>query len=62
MKIEIETGICHTCRFFCETEDGDRYCTIYNKSWNMEDESDDKWDDAAEVDWCKVVSVEVKER
>lgn len=58
MRIEIPTGDCQSCRFFSETEDGDRYCAIYNKFWEISDEEAEN-DDMTPPAFCTAVGVEV---
>jgi hypothetical protein len=65
MKIFIPDG-CHSCVFYSETEDGDCYCSIYNKSFSYDDSLSDECDEAFDggkpkPDFCKAKSVEVFE-
>jgi len=58
MRIEISTGDCHSCRFHSETEDGDQYCAIYNKHWELNDEEAENGEPNPPT-FCKATGVEV---
>lgn len=50
---------CDRCNFFNQTEDGENWCSLYQKDWEMDDEETD--DFGVKPDFCKASSVTVEE-
>lgn len=61
LSAAIPTGQCQRCRFYSETEDGERYCAIYDRSWEQTDNEADRGE-TDPPEFCKATRIFIEEK